>query len=155
VTYWFRAHTVAHELMHHRSVEFTKFGVCVDCEEFRGPGCECDEGLPCDKGECFGEDTFGGGGTGHCYVAPAPSWVCLADCERLFNDPGAYCYQEALGGARCYDSGCSEPEAKTCYPQGRVCRDSLCVLECVNQQDCAALGYPPAFACIANRCEFP
>jgi hypothetical protein len=130
-------------------------GVCVDCEEFRGPGCECDSGQLCDQGDCFGEDTFGGGGTGHCYVNPIPPWVCLADCERLFNDPAAYCYHEALGGARCYDSGCSEPEAESCFLQGKVCRDSACVIECVNQQGCTALGYPPAFECIENRCEFP
>jgi len=129
-------------------------GVCIDCGELRGPGCECDGGRPCDQGECYGDDTFGGG-TGHCYVPPIPNWVCLADCQRLFNDPDAYCYHEALGGARCYDSGCSEPEAEACYLQGRVCRESQCVIECVNQADCLALGYPPAFGCIANRCQFP
>ncbi len=130
-------------------------GVCIDCDEFRGPGCECDGGRPCDKGECYGDDTFGGGGTGHCYVTPIPSWVCLADCERLFNDSEAYCYHDAIGGARCYDSFCSEPEAEACYQQGRVCRDSICVIECTTQQNCATLGYPPGFTCVANRCEFP
>jgi hypothetical protein len=130
-------------------------GVCVDCEELRGPGCECDGGRPCDQGSCFGDDTFGGG-VGHCYVDPIPDWVCLADCKRLFNDDDAYCYHEALGGARCYDSGCSEPEAEACFLQGKTCRDSACVVECSSEQDCDALGYPPAFICSPQgRCAFP
>lgn len=129
-------------------------GICTKCDPVRGPGCECDFSNPCDVGSCWGDDTWNGG-VGHCYEDP-PSWACLADCERLFNDGLAYCYNNHLGGARCMDSDCPKWKADECYQQGKICRYGQCVVECTSTADCDALGYPSYFECsTAGRCEYP
>jgi hypothetical protein len=129
-------------------------GICTKCDPVRGPGCECDLQSPCDVGSCWGDDTWDGG-IGHCYDDP-PSWACLADCERLFNDGLAYCYNDHYGGARCMDSDCPPWVADDCYQDGMVCRYGDCVVECASVQDCADLGYPSYFECSsAGRCEYP
>jgi hypothetical protein len=129
-------------------------GICTKCEPERGPGCECDDSMPCDVGTCWGDDTYDGG-IGHCYIDP-PSWACLADCQRLFNDDQAYCYNNHLGGARCMDSSCPDYLATQCYEDGLICRDGACVVECASTADCDALGYPSYFECTtAGRCEYP
>gem|GEM_PF-6405743 len=128
-------------------------GICVECTDVRGPGCECDLSMPCDVGECFGDDTWGGG-VGRCYEDLPPSWACAADCERLFNDPLAYCYNDHLGGARCMDSDCQPWDAEDCYQQGMLCRGGECVVECESQVDCADAGYPSYYECASSgRCE--
>ena len=81
----------------------TTKGICTKCDEVRGAGCECDAGRPCDKGSCFGDETFNGG-VGRCFEDP-PAWACLADCERLLNDDHAWCYAGyPTGQARCMDN---------------------------------------------------
>jgi hypothetical protein len=138
-------------------------GICKSCDAERGPGCDCnDHDLPCDVGTCFGDDTFGlYAGTGKCYLEPPPSWACLADCAKLFNDPQAWCYHDYPGPqARCFDSGCTRPMAYNCALQNKVCRDGACVpAECDNipgsLPSCGQLGYPPNFECTAQlRCEY-
>jgi hypothetical protein len=129
-------------------------GICKKCDDLRGPGCECDDQLLCDVGSCFGDDTFNGG-VGHCYLEPPPSWACLVDCERLFNDPLAWCYHDHLGGARCMDSDCAPWDAEDCYQDGMICRGGECVVECYSNADCGTLGYPDYMECTtAGRCEY-
>jgi hypothetical protein len=130
-------------------------GICTKCDPVRGPGCECDDFYqPCDVGFCFGDDT-GYGGVGHCYLDPPPSWACVVDCQALFYDEQAWCYNDHIGGARCMDSDCQPWEADDCYMQGMVCRGGACVQECTSTADCAALGYPAYMECTtAGRCEY-
>lgn len=127
-------------------------GICTRCSTKRGPGCQCNHALPCDVGECYGDDTFGGG-MGRCYLSPTPTWACLADCDRLFNDDLAYCYNDYPTGARCMDSYCTPDKAYSCYQQGKTCRYGDCVVECDSNEDCTTHGYPPSFICNHNRCE--
>ncbi len=129
-------------------------GICTKCDPVRGPGCECDAQLPCDEGSCWGDDTYGGG-VGHCYDDDPPSWVCLADCEQLFNQTNAECINTHIGGARCVDSDCPQYISEECYSLSMVCREGNCIVECTSVQDCADRGYPASFECVANRCEFP
>jgi hypothetical protein len=135
-------------------------GICTRCEDERGPGCECNKlHMPCDVGECFGDDTYGyAAGWGECYKAPPPPWACLADCQRLFNDTGAWCYfNPPAGQARCMDSECDEPTAYNCAIQNQICRDGACIgLECGPDVTCADLGYPAYYHCSASfKCEHP
>lgn len=132
----------------------TPEGVCKKCDVFRGPGCECDDQRPCATGSCFGDTTFGGG-VGHCFEDPPPSWACLADCNRLFNSNAAWCYAEyPTGQARCMDHLCSQPQAYECASEGKVCRYGQCVVECDETADCQAKGYPDYFECQSHRCEY-
>jgi len=130
-------------------------GICTKCEPERGPGCECDLQQPCQVGSCFGDDTFNGG-VGRCWKEPPPTWACLADCERLYNDPGAYCYYDyPAPRGRCMDSSCPRPTAFACAEQGKVCRYGDCIVECTSNADCEELGYPEYFECSsASRCEY-
>ena len=137
-------------------------GICNRCEDERGPGCDCNDlDLPCDVGSCFGDDTHGNAaGTGKCYLDAPPAWACLADCERLFNDPQAYCYNDHPGArARCMDSDCPQYLAYNCAQQGLICRDGACVQECGDYVDgdlvtCQDLGYPSYYECSGQfRCE--
>ncbi len=132
----------------------TTKGICKRCDDVRGPGCECDNGHPCDVGACYGDDTFNGG-TGHCFKDPPPAWACLADCSRLLNDENAWCYADyPTGEARCMDNLCTEPTAFNCnLDGGKVCRYDECVVECADDSDCADKGYPPIFHCNQGRCE--
>jgi hypothetical protein len=135
-------------------------GICTRCEDERGPGCECNKmHMPCEVGECFGDDTHGyAAGWGECYKAPPPSWACLADCQRLFNDSWAWCYFDPPAGqARCMDSGCDVPTAYNCAIQHQICRDGACIdMECGPGTTCADLGYPPYYQCSAShKCEHP
>jgi hypothetical protein len=135
-------------------------GICTRCEDERGPGCECNKiHMPCDVGECFGDDTHGyAAGWGECYKAPPPPWACLADCQRLFNDTGAWCYFDPPAGQpRCMDSECDVPTAYNCAIQNQVCRDGTCVaMECGPGTTCADLGYPPYYQCSSSfKCEHP
>lgn len=132
-----------------------EIGICTKCEAERGPGCECDLERPCAVGSCFGDDTFGGG-VGRCWKEPPPPWACLADCERLYNDPGAYCYYDyPAERGRCMDSSCPRPEAFACAEQGKVCRYGECIVECTSNADCRELGYPEYFECSSvSRCEY-
>ncbi len=136
----------------------TKFGaatrgICKRCDDVRGPGCECSNAKPCEIGSCYGDDTFNGG-MGHCFKDPPPSWACLADCSRLLNDNGAWCYAAyPTGEARCMDSLCSEPQAFNCNLQGKVCRYGECIIECANDAECAAKGYPGYYRCNQARCQ--
>lgn len=139
----------------------TKFGaqttgICKSCDDIRGPGCECDFARTCDKGSCFGADTFGqNAGVGRCYEEPPPSWGCLADCQRLFNDQFAWCYADyPTGKARCMDSLCSNLTAMACAAEGKVCRYDKCVVECESTADCQDKGYPGNFECQSHRCEY-
>lgn len=148
---------------HEMSCVATKFnasdtvGICTRCEATqRAAGCECEHTDDCAPGLfCYGADTWNGGGTGHCYDEDPPSWVCLADCERLFNDPYAWCYHERPGGARCLDFLCDEPTEYECMMQGKACRYGECVVECHSQADCHDLGFPAAFVCQGNVCQRP
>ncbi|WP_157068850.1 hypothetical protein [Sandaracinus amylolyticus] len=131
-------------------------GICTRCEGFeRAGGCECTDTEQCAPGLfCFGTDTHGIGGTGHCYPQDPPSWACLADCQRLFDDDHATCLQDHPTGGRCIDSLCSALEAEQCFQQGLVCRDGDCVDECDADQDCVELGYPSeTFHCESNECR--
>jgi len=131
----------------------TTKGICKRCDDVRGPGCECDNGHPCDLGSCYGDDTFNGG-TGHCFKDPPPPWACLADCSRLLNDDNAWCYADyPTGEARCIDNLCTEPEAFNCNLEGKVCRYGDFVVECDDDAACAEKGYPPIFHCNQGRCE--
>ena len=131
-------------------------GICTRCEGTeRAGGCECEDTEQCAPGLfCYGADTHGIGGVGHCYDADPPSWACLADCERLLNDPGAECLQDYPTGGRCIDSLCSPMEAEQCFQQGMVCRYGECVIECASEADCDELGYPSeTFHCVTNECR--
>jgi hypothetical protein len=137
----------------------TKFGIqvvgiCKKCQLERGPGCECDSQRHCEVGACFGADTFGGG-VGHCFLTPPPSWACLVDCKRLFNSEQAWCYSDyPTGRARCMDVFCDAPEADACAQQGGVCQEGKCKSECSDTAQCKAKGYPESFECKAGRCEY-
>jgi hypothetical protein len=138
-------------------------GICTSCEDFRGPGCECNDlTAPCEKGFCWGDDTGGvASAVGTCYVDPPPSWGCLADCEALLGD-GAFCMTQHPDGARCVPYGTTLPEASNCWWDGGfIDPEEGCVtevddqgaLECNHTSDCAALGYPATFVCDATlRC---
>ena len=131
------------------------YGVCTRCEGFeRAGGCTCESTEECAPGlSCFGADTHGGG-IGHCYDAQPPSWACLADCQRLYNDDGARCVQDYPTGGRCVDSLCSNPKTFECFQQGMVCRYGDCVVECDSNLDCQELGYPSdTFQCISHECR--
>lgn len=131
----------------------TTRGICKKCDDVRGPGCECDNARPCDVGECFGADTFGGG-TGHCFVEPPPKWACLADCDRLLNDDNAWCYADyPTGEAHCMDYLCTEPVAFNCNKEGKVCRYGECVVECQSNAECQQKGYPSYYTCNQSRCQ--
>ncbi len=135
-------------------------GICKRCDTERGPGCECDHQRPCAVGTCFGDDTRGGG-VGHCFLDPPPDWMCLADCQRLFNSPAAWCWHDYPGGrARCIDPFCEPWDVLDCLEAGGVCRSNQagvpqCVNECVDDSGCLAAGYPGSFRCIGGACQFP
>lgn len=104
-----------------------------------------------------------GGGVGHCYQDPPPSYQCLADCRELFSDDSAWCYHDLLSGPRCMDRDCVANVAYECDQQGLVCRENECVEECgyVDESDpplyvsCQDVGYPGIFECNDGRCEVP
>jgi hypothetical protein len=137
-------------------------GICVLCDDVRGGGCPCDDSMPCDVGQCWGDDTQNGG-IGRCYEDPPPAWQCLADCQALYNDEQATCQHDHLGGARCVDSSCPPWTTDECYGQNLVCFDGECVQECNYYEHpdyehvvtCQDAGYPPAFECVGYRCEVP
>ena len=139
------------------------FGVCTKCnqpgEGMKPAGCECTKEADCALGlTCYGYDTHGGGGVGHCYSTDGPpEWQCAADCQRLTNDPQAICANNYPGGAHCFAGSCTdEPDYMECPENGTgVCRDDECGAECVNAEDCFERGYPPGFLCIGSVCRFP
>jgi hypothetical protein len=137
----------------------SEVGICTLCDEWRGPGCPCnDVGEPCDQGSCWGDDTGGpSNATGTCYVDDnLPAFGCLADCEALLGN-GAFCMHDHPDHARCVPVGTTLPEASNCWwfvghmdPQTLSCTSEE---ECVNDSDCHDLGYPIYFDCDASlRC---
>ena len=134
-------------------------GICTDCDDVRGPGCECRDGhTPCDVGSCFGDDTRGQDMSwGRCYIEP-PEYACLVDCEELLGS-GATCLWNHPGEARCVPNGVGLPEASNCWDDGgHLNGEGECVqYECgpeapdapdgTEDPNCQDLGYPPYFVC--------
>ena len=133
-------------------------GICKDCDDVRGPGCDCDFQYPCDEGFCWGEDTWGPNqGTGQCYLDQPPDFQCLADCKTLSNDDYAWCYSDHPSGeARCMDNSCGHIKELECFLAGTVCRYGDCMPggECAGAQDCWDLGYPGIFD-VESTCKYP
>ena len=77
-------------------------------------------------------------------VTPDPAVVAAADAVVL---PGVGAF------ARCMDNLCTEPTAWECNQAGKVCRYGDCVVECNNNADCQAKGYPAYYQCQQSRCE--
>lgn len=158
------------------------FGVCTRCEEGsdRHEGCSCTNDDQCGTGlSCWGEDTQNSTGTGRCYdeASGPPTWMCVADCQALFNSEAAFCLNtNDSGEAMCLDGACSAPQASQCWNQGElegiedqpsvgpVCRfapddvpqTAACVSECGPGADpddptldvtCQSLGYPEIYEC--------
>ncbi len=135
-------------------------GICTDCDELRGPGCECRDGIAdCDVGSCFGDDTNGTNmAWGRCYVEP-PSFGCLVDCTALAGNSST-CMWDHPDWARCVTSGVGLPAASNCWIDGgHVDFNGDCVQipECgpgapdmppgQTSLSCQDLGYPPYFIC--------
>lgn len=158
------------------------FGVCTTCSEGedRHVGCRCTSDDQCGTDlTCWGEETQNGSGVGHCYDEEdgPPSWICIADCETLFNSEAAFCLNDHdAGEALCLDGACSAPQASQCWnagvldgiddqpSTGPVCRfapadsplSAACVSECGPGVDpdnpdldvtCQSLGYPEIYEC--------
>jgi hypothetical protein len=157
------------------------FGLCTTCNDGgdRHVGCRCTDDDQCADGlTCWGEETQNGSGVGHCYDEDdgPPSWICIADCQALFNSEQAFCLNNHITGEGfCLDGGCGEPEAFQCWTEGQlagdddpsslgpVCRFSdepgeeiACVSECGPGSDpadptadvtCQSLGYPEIYEC--------
>ncbi|UJR78514.1 hypothetical protein [Sandaracinus amylolyticus] len=153
----------------------TTVGVCTRCQPAgdggnnRPAGCECESDEQCAIGlSCYGADTQGGGGLGHCYRDDRgpPDFACVADCRRLFNDPQAVCIHDYPGGARCFELACDDPDAfAPCYENGTgVCRTACdpegndcetgCGSECVTDAQCDERGYPAGYSCVGAVCTF-
>jgi len=105
-------------------------------------------------------------------------WICLESCtSRGGGDPNRFkCMYDQreddipMGHAQCVDVvGCTAP-AGWCEQSGDLCNpeeicaiefDDCCVTECTVAGDCAALGFPAAYACdglgfcVPPGCEFP
>ncbi len=127
-------------------------GICTDCGKLRGPGCPCNDlKLPCQQGQCWGDDTYGTyAAIGTCYMDPPPAWGCLANCEKLMGK-GAFCMHDHPDHARCVPVGTTVPEASNCWwdgghmdPKTLKCTKAA---QCSTQTSCQSLGYPAYYTC--------